>query len=128
MAPAEGTPLATFAAEVRAHRQRLGWSQVVLGEKIGYSGSFVSDVERCERQPALDFAISQARKQKVVDNLWKGLQGLMRARKITTVIGTGTLPASVGCIRSRRASGLCKERPVASARSASGTPRRVAAR
>jgi len=42
-------------------------------------------------QPALDFAISQARKQKVVDNLWKGLQGLMRARKITTVIGTGTL-------------------------------------
>jgi dihydrolipoamide dehydrogenase len=42
-------------------------------------------------QPALDFAISQARKQKVVDNLWKGLQGLMRARRITTVIGEGTL-------------------------------------
>jgi hypothetical protein len=50
------TPLATFAAEVRAHRNRLGWSQVMLGDKIGYSGSFVSDVERCERQPALDFA------------------------------------------------------------------------
>jgi hypothetical protein len=56
MAVAEPTPLATFAAEVRAHRNRLGWSQVVLGEKIGYSGSFVSDVERCERQPAIDFA------------------------------------------------------------------------
>jgi transcriptional regulator with XRE-family HTH domain len=56
MPAAEGTPLATFAAEVRAHRQRLGWSQVTLGEKIGYSGSFVSDVERCERQPALIFA------------------------------------------------------------------------
>ena len=56
MATAEGTPLATFAAEVRAHRQRLGWSQVTLGEKIGYSGSFISDVERCERQPALIFA------------------------------------------------------------------------
>src|ERR1700746_1189289 len=42
-------------------------------------------------RPGIDFAISQARKQKVVDNLWKGLQGLMRARKITTVIGTGTL-------------------------------------
>jgi transcriptional regulator with XRE-family HTH domain len=56
MATAEATPLATFAAEVRAHRQRLGWSQVLLGEKIGYSGSFVSDVERCERQPSLDFA------------------------------------------------------------------------
>ncbi len=26
-------------------------------------------------QPALDFAQSQARKQKVVDQLWKGLQG-----------------------------------------------------
>jgi len=50
------TPLATFAAEVRAHRNAVGWSQVILGDKIGYSGSFVSDVERCERQPALDFA------------------------------------------------------------------------
>ncbi len=42
-------------------------------------------------QPALDFAISQGRKQKVVDNLWNGLQGLMKRRKITTVIGTGSL-------------------------------------
>src|SRR5438067_5182695 len=42
-------------------------------------------------QPTLDFAISQARKQKVVDQLWKGLQGLMKRRKITTVIGTGSL-------------------------------------
>ncbi|MHB8463785.1 MAG: dihydrolipoyl dehydrogenase [Acidimicrobiales bacterium] len=42
-------------------------------------------------QPGLDFAVSQGRKQKVVDNLWKGLQGLMKARKITTVIGTGSL-------------------------------------
>ena len=56
MAHAEPTPLATFAAEVRAHRTRLGWSQVMLGEKIRFSGSFVSDVERCERQPSLDFA------------------------------------------------------------------------
>ena len=42
-------------------------------------------------QPTLDFAISQARKQKVVDQLWKGLQGLMKRRKITTVIGNGSL-------------------------------------
>src|SRR5436309_9843609 len=40
-------------------------------------------------QPSVDFAVSQARKQKVVDQLWKGLQGLMKSRKITTVIGTG---------------------------------------
>src|SRR4051812_30637305 len=44
-------------------------------------------------QPSLDFAASQARKQKVVDNLWKGLQGLLKSRKITTFIGTGTLAA-----------------------------------
>ena len=42
-------------------------------------------------QPAIDFAVSQARKQKVVDQLWKGLQGLMKKRKITTIIGTGAL-------------------------------------
>jgi dihydrolipoamide dehydrogenase len=42
-------------------------------------------------QPSVDFATSQARKQKVVDQLWKGLQGLMKTRKITTIIGSGTL-------------------------------------
>ena len=40
MTGAEPTLLATFATEVRAHRNRRGWSQVALGEKIGYSGSF----------------------------------------------------------------------------------------
>jgi dihydrolipoamide dehydrogenase len=44
-------------------------------------------------QPAVDFSVSQARKQKVVDQLWKGLAGLMKQRKITTVIGTGSLSA-----------------------------------
>ena len=42
-------------------------------------------------QPTLDFAISQGRKQKIVESLWKGLASLMKSRKITTVIGTGTL-------------------------------------
>jgi dihydrolipoamide dehydrogenase len=41
--------------------------------------------------PSIEFAQSQARKQKVVDTLWKGLQGLMKKRKITTFAGTGTL-------------------------------------
>lgn len=44
--------------------------------------------------PTLDFAVSQARKQKVVDGLWKGLAGLMKSRKITTVAGTGQLAAN----------------------------------
>jgi dihydrolipoamide dehydrogenase len=43
--------------------------------------------------PSIEFAQSQARKQKVVDQLWRGLQGLMKRRKITTFIGTGTLGA-----------------------------------
>jgi dihydrolipoamide dehydrogenase len=42
-------------------------------------------------QPAVEFSQSQARKQKVVEQLWKGLQGLMKKRKITTITGTGTL-------------------------------------
>jgi dihydrolipoamide dehydrogenase len=42
-------------------------------------------------QPSIDFGGAQARKQKVVDQLWKGLQSLMKGRKITTVKGTGAL-------------------------------------
>jgi dihydrolipoamide dehydrogenase len=41
--------------------------------------------------PTVDFSVSQARKQKVVDQLWKGLTGLMKRRKITTVHGTAQL-------------------------------------
>jgi dihydrolipoamide dehydrogenase len=43
------------------------------------------------QRPVLDFSRSQARKQKVVNQLWKGLQGLMKKRAITTFSGTGTL-------------------------------------
>jgi transcriptional regulator with XRE-family HTH domain len=56
MADAESSALAVFAAELRAQRARLGWTQVTLGEKTGYSGSFISDVERSERTPSLDLA------------------------------------------------------------------------
>jgi dihydrolipoamide dehydrogenase len=41
--------------------------------------------------PLVEFAQSQARKQKVVDQLWRGLQGLLKKRKVTTFIGTGQL-------------------------------------
>ena len=41
--------------------------------------------------PDLDFAVSQQRKQHVVDQLWKGLQGLMKRRKVTVVHGIGVL-------------------------------------
>ena len=45
-------------------------------------------------QPEVDLGVSRARKQKVVDQLWKGLQGLMKRRKIKTFAGTGTLGPS----------------------------------
>jgi dihydrolipoamide dehydrogenase len=41
--------------------------------------------------PSIDFSQSQARKQRVVDQLWKGLQGLLKRRKVVTFAGTGTL-------------------------------------
>ncbi len=43
--------------------------------------------------PQLEFAQSQARKQKVVEQLWKGLQGLLKRRKVTTFPGIGSLGA-----------------------------------
>jgi dihydrolipoyl dehydrogenase len=42
-------------------------------------------------QPALDLATSQSRKQQVVDRLTKGLEGLLKGRKVTVVPGTGTV-------------------------------------
>ena len=42
-------------------------------------------------EPTIDFSVSQARKQKVVNGLWQGLQGLAKRRKVTVVAGTGTL-------------------------------------
>ena len=42
-------------------------------------------------EPQIDFAVSQARKQSIVDNLWKGLSGLLKKKKITVYNGTGTL-------------------------------------
>ncbi len=41
--------------------------------------------------PSVDFAITQARKQRIVDGLVKGLTGLMKARKVTIFNGIGSL-------------------------------------
>ncbi len=40
---------------------------------------------------ATDFAVAQARKQKIVDGLVKGLSGLVKAKKVTYVLGVGAL-------------------------------------
>jgi dihydrolipoamide dehydrogenase len=42
-------------------------------------------------QPGLDWSVTMARKQKVVDQLYNGLKGLLKRRKVTTYLGTGTL-------------------------------------
>jgi dihydrolipoamide dehydrogenase len=44
-------------------------------------------------QPGLEFSVTMQRKQKVIDQLWKGLQGLLKQRKVVTYFGTGTLGA-----------------------------------
>ncbi len=41
--------------------------------------------------PVIDFAVSQARKNAVVDRLFRGLSGLLKGRKVTVLSGTGTL-------------------------------------
>jgi len=43
--------------------------------------------------PTVDFSVSQARKGKVVDQLFRGLTGLLAARKVTTIDGVGQLQA-----------------------------------
>jgi dihydrolipoamide dehydrogenase len=42
---------------------------------------------------SVDFAVSQDRKNAVVGKLYKGLAGLLKGRKVTTLSGTGTLKA-----------------------------------
>jgi dihydrolipoamide dehydrogenase len=44
-------------------------------------------------QPTIDFSVTQARKQKVVDQLFKGLSGLLKQRKVTIYDGHGRLHA-----------------------------------
>src|SRR5580693_5333586 len=41
----------------------------------------------------IDSSVSQDRKNAVVDKLFKGLSGLLKGRKVTTLTGTGTLKA-----------------------------------
>jgi len=41
--------------------------------------------------PTVNFAVAQARKQKIVEGLVKGIGGLMKARKVTPFTGVGSL-------------------------------------
>jgi transcriptional regulator with XRE-family HTH domain len=50
------TSLQAFAAQLRAWRQQRGWSQVELGQAMGYSASLISGVESMDKPPTADFA------------------------------------------------------------------------
>jgi transcriptional regulator with XRE-family HTH domain len=52
----KASALAKFAAQLRAWRQRSGWSQAELAEKLLCSDSLVSGVETMNKTPTLDFA------------------------------------------------------------------------
>ena len=41
--------------------------------------------------PTVDFSVAQQRKQKIVAGLVKGIGGLMKARKVTSYTGVGSL-------------------------------------
>jgi transcriptional regulator with XRE-family HTH domain len=58
MSEVRTTSLATFSAQLRAWRKKLGWTQVDLGIKLGYSASLVSGVETMDKPPTSDFARS----------------------------------------------------------------------
>jgi transcriptional regulator with XRE-family HTH domain len=48
--------LATFAAELKAWRERMGLTQQAFADKLGYSAALVAAVEQCKRSPTADFA------------------------------------------------------------------------
>jgi transcriptional regulator with XRE-family HTH domain len=51
----KASALAKFAAQLRAWRQRSGWSQAELAEKLLCSDSLVSGVETMNKTPTLGF-------------------------------------------------------------------------
>jgi dihydrolipoamide dehydrogenase len=42
-------------------------------------------------EPTIDMGVTQARKQRIIDDLFKGLTGLLKQRKVTVFDGIGTL-------------------------------------
>lgn len=50
------TSLEAFASQLRSWRLRMGWTQVAMGGKLGYSSSLVSGVETMDKAPTADFA------------------------------------------------------------------------
>lgn len=52
----KATSLAAFASQLRSWRLQMGWTQVEMGSKLGYSASLVSGIETMDKAPTADFA------------------------------------------------------------------------
>jgi transcriptional regulator with XRE-family HTH domain len=50
------TSLEAFASQLRSWRLHMGWTQVEIGGKLGYSASLVSGIETLDKAPSADFA------------------------------------------------------------------------
>jgi transcriptional regulator with XRE-family HTH domain len=56
MSQLKASAKAAFARQLRAWRAKKGWSQVELGDKIGYSDALISGIENGHKTPTADFA------------------------------------------------------------------------
>jgi transcriptional regulator with XRE-family HTH domain len=56
MSEVKTSSLAAFASQLRSWRQRLGWTQVETGDKLGYSASLISGIETMDKTPSAEFA------------------------------------------------------------------------
>ncbi|WP_329565362.1 helix-turn-helix domain-containing protein [Kitasatospora sp. NBC_01266] len=54
----QSSPVAAFGSQLRTSREAKGWSQDELGAAMGYSGSYISNVEVGRKSPSLKFARS----------------------------------------------------------------------
>ncbi|MFI9271727.1 Scr1 family TA system antitoxin-like transcriptional regulator [Kitasatospora sp. NPDC052896] len=73
----QASPGAAFGSQLRSSREALGWSQDQLGERMGYSGAYVSAVERATKSPTLKFAKSAdaaMRTGQTLELMWWGVK------------------------------------------------------
>ncbi|MCC5954067.1 MAG: dihydrolipoyl dehydrogenase [Acidimicrobiia bacterium] len=56
---------------------------------VRHAGDFGIGVD----EPTIDWSVTQARKQQIIDDLTKGLSGLLKGRKVTMYEGAGSLSA-----------------------------------
>ncbi|WP_327066197.1 Scr1 family TA system antitoxin-like transcriptional regulator [Kitasatospora sp. NBC_01302] len=53
----QSSPHVRFGLELRRSRRARQWSQVELGKRLGYTGAFVSYLERAKRAPTREVAV-----------------------------------------------------------------------